>query len=414
MGKQNRQRRAAKRRKVVARQARDRPSSPSPPTDHEHRSDDIVRRELVRAELLRVIGDAWTRGWQPVELVRHVRRSGLDPWCQDVFARAIAIESQVAELDVYPSWASQVRRVTARFGPIEHDWFDRRDSGRDRIDSIVGLVALLARLPRLARLIPSPGNPSVDVDVLVGEVRGDPLLDRIRSLLAKAESTEFPAEAEAFTAKAQSLITSARLDEAALRGLRAPDGGSGRVSAIRVPIDEPYVNEKRILLTAIAAANDARTIGERDLELVTVVGPSGQLVHIELLFTSLLIQLQSALITDSSTSVPGDRRRSRRYRASFIAGFACRIGERLAEAGAAAVGDAPGTALAVLVSDRKAVDELIERMFIGITSRRGVRARDPMGVTSGAAAADRVRLRDDGLAGGSRRGTSELPEASGW
>jgi hypothetical protein len=146
---------------------------------------------------------------------------------------------------------------------------------------------------------------------------------------------------------------------------------------------------------------------------VTVVGPSGQLVHIELLFTSLLIQLQSALIADSSTSVPGDRRRSRSYRASFIAGFACRIGERLAAARSVAVGDATGAALPVLVSDRKAVDELIERMFIGITSRRGVRARDPMGVTSGAMAADRVRLRDDGIAGGSRCGTSELPEASG-
>jgi hypothetical protein len=312
---------------------------------------------------------------------------------------------------VHPSWAGQVRGITARFEPVEDDWFDRSGPGLGRI---IGLVAFLARLPRLARLIPSPGNPSVDVDVLVGEVRGDPILDRIRSLLAKAESTEFPAEAEAFTAKAQSLITTARLDEAALWGSRAPNGGTGRVSAIRVPIDEPYVNEKRILLAGIAAANDARTIGERDLDLVTVVGPSGQLVHIELLFTSLMIQLQSALNTDASSSVPGDRRRSRRYRASFIAGFACRIGERLAAARSVAVNDAAGSALPVLVSDRKAVDELIERMFVTVTSRRGVRDRDPMGITSGAAAADRVRLREDGLAGGSRRATSELPQASGW
>ena len=412
MGRQNRQRRVAKRRKITARQGRVLPSSAPPSTDREHRSEDTIRRERVKADLLSVIGAVWTRGWQPVELVRHVRRSGLDPWCQDLLAIAVAIESQTAEIDVHPIWASQVRGITARFEPIEDDWLDRGDCGRDRINSIVGMVALLARLPRLARLIPSPGNPSVDVVVLVGEVRGDPLLDRIRSLLAKAESTEFPAEAEAFTAKAQSLITSARLDEAALRGLRAPGGGSGRVSAIRVPIDEPYLNEKRILLAAIAAANDARTIGERDLDLVTVVGPSGQLLHIELLFTSLLIQLQSALITDASSSVPGDRRRSRRYRASFIAGFACRIGERLAAAGAAAVDNAPGTALPVLVSDREAVDELIERMFTQLTNRLSVRDRDLMGLTSGAAAADRVRLRDEGLAGGSRRSTSELP--SGW
>ncbi len=413
MGKQNRQRRAAKKRKSAARQGPVRPPGRPPTSDRDRRPDDTDRRARVRAELLRVIGDAWTRGWQPVELVRHVRRSGLDPWCQNLLARAIAVEFRANALrDVHPSWADQVRGVTAGFEPIEADWFERSDPDLDRLDDIARLVALLARLPRLARLIPSPGDPSVDVDVLVGEVRGDPILDRIRSLLAKAESTEFPAEAEAFTAKAQSLITSARLDEAALRVSKTPNGGSGRVSAIRVPIDEPYVNEKRILLAAIAAANDARTIGERDLGLVTVVGPSGQLVHIELLFTSLLIQLQSALIIDSSTSAPGDRRRSRRYRASFIAGFARRVGERLAAT--VAVGDAPGSVLPVLVSDRKAVDELIERMFDVLTSRRGVRERDLLGVRSGAAAADRVRLRDDGLAGGRRRDTSELADASGW
>ena len=115
MGKQNRKRRAAERRKVAARHGRVRPSSPPPTADRddEHRSDEIVRREHVRDELLRVISDAWTRGWQPVELVRHVRRSGLDPWCQDLLARAIVIEWRLAELDVHPSWAGQLRGITA-------------------------------------------------------------------------------------------------------------------------------------------------------------------------------------------------------------------------------------------------------------------------------------------------------------
>ena len=105
MGRQNRQRRVAKRRKITERQGRVLPSSAPPSTDREHRSEDTIRRERVKADLLSVIGAVWTRGWQPVELVRHVRRSGLDPWCQDLLAIAVAIESQTAEIDVHPMWA---------------------------------------------------------------------------------------------------------------------------------------------------------------------------------------------------------------------------------------------------------------------------------------------------------------------
>ncbi len=45
-------------------------------------------------------------------------------------------------------------------------------------------------------------------------VDGDARLTTIRNLLAKAEATTFPAEAEAFTAKATELMARHRIDEA--------------------------------------------------------------------------------------------------------------------------------------------------------------------------------------------------------
>jgi hypothetical protein len=41
------------------------------------------------------------------------------------------------------------------------------------------------------------------------------MLDRVRALLAKAESTDFPQEADAFTARAQELMARHRIDRSA-------------------------------------------------------------------------------------------------------------------------------------------------------------------------------------------------------
>lgn len=49
------------------------------------------------------------------------------------------------------------------------------------------------------------------------------MLDKIRALLAKAESTQFPEEAQALTAKATELIAKYGLEEA-IRSLGVRDG----------------------------------------------------------------------------------------------------------------------------------------------------------------------------------------------
>ena len=54
------------------------------------------------------------------------------------------------------------------------------------------------------------------------------VLDRVRGLLTKAESTEFPAEAEALTAKAQELMARHSIEQAMVE---ARCGASGPRSA---------------------------------------------------------------------------------------------------------------------------------------------------------------------------------------
>ena len=77
-----------------------------------------------------------------------------------------------------------------------------------------------------------------------------PVIDRVRALLAKAESTTYPAEADALLAKAQELITRHAID-AALLGPNAYD----EVGHEEIALHGSYSAERAQLWNAVAAAN---------------------------------------------------------------------------------------------------------------------------------------------------------------
>ena len=80
------------------------------------------------------------------------------------------------------------------------------------------------------------------------------VLDKVRALLAKAESTTFDAEAEAFTAKAQELMARHRIDRAmfeAREHRRRPEEPVSR----RFGVGDPYADAKAMLLANVADAN---------------------------------------------------------------------------------------------------------------------------------------------------------------
>jgi hypothetical protein len=231
------------------------------------------------------------------------------------------------------------------------------------------------------------------------------MLGRIRALLAKAESTEFAEEAEALSARAQELMAKYSIDHALLA---AESGRQETAGGRRIAVDNPYEAPKASLLQTVAQANRCRVVWSKDVGLVTVIGFPADLDAVELLFTSLLVQANTAMLRAGGKQDAHGRSRTRAFRTSFLVSYAIRIGERLsaaagqaeqeavAEQRAAADGGSGGGGtdlVPFLAARHQAVDDAVDEMFgDGLTRTRAVRATDAEGWTSGRAAADLASL----------------------
>ncbi|GIM94220.1 DUF2786 domain-containing protein [Actinoplanes toevensis] len=122
----------------------------------------VVNRVLL-ARLLHDVEQAWRRGWQPAEV-----------W-----------------------WEHDDHYVTA--------WGDRQGVDRGTVITLlIEVLRLLATLPAIEVVGPVPGDARPAQASAPADL-DQRMLDRVRALLAKAESTDFTEEADAFTAKAQEL-----------------------------------------------------------------------------------------------------------------------------------------------------------------------------------------------------------------
>ena len=162
---------------------------------------------------------------------------------------------------------------------------------------------------RLPVLIPPPGSaPDGGAVIDLHTEIDDPVLDRVRALLAQAESTTFEAEAATFTAKAQELMARHAIDVAMLS---AHARRSDRPATIRIAIDDPYVSSKSLLLHVVAKNSRCTAVFHSDYAMSSVVGFAGDLDATQTLFTSLLVQAQVAMQAAATLAAPGTRARSR-------------------------------------------------------------------------------------------------------
>lgn len=234
-------------------------------------------------------------------------------------------------------------------------------------------------------------NPVPDPDAGV--------LHKVRSLLAKAESTTFPDEAEALSAKAQQLMDRHAIDRAMVA---AAGGGASRPEGRTLLVESPYARPKFQLLTELARANRCRAVLDTQSNLATVVGFPDDQATVELLYTSLLVQGTRAMLQAGTST----RTRSRAFRQAFLVAYAARIGQRMREASSATVTEAVRAhgdgLLPVLQSREAAVEDELAGAFPHLRRMR-VTASDPAGYAAGHAAADRARLGGQEVRGKVRR-----------
>ena len=355
----------------------------------------------------------WEYGWQPADLVHVVRR--LRPRLVPLLATGVIAQAEVARLTPPGVWQDQLatlaEEAVVRGGPGSGDRLVAGLVGGPRSlvevwTGLVQLLGLLAGLPPLEQLMPPPsgwardatpspkgGDPREPPESRVrrraaedGSERGR-VLHRIRTLLAKAEATEFAAEAETFTAKAQDLMTRHAIDEALL-------GASGDrpvdVTGVRLHIHNPYAGEKVALVNQVARANRCRAVWNDSLGLVTVLGTPVDVDQVEMLFTSLSIQATRAM-AEAGTRRAGSFDRSASFRRSFLMAYAVRIGERLSETSAAAAASYGAELVPVLARQTEAVQAELDRLFPQTRLARAGRY-NAVGWEAGRQAADRAHL----------------------
>jgi hypothetical protein len=378
----------------------------------------LLPATMVTEAVYRLLGHLWENGWQPMDVVHIVRRH---QGARGAALATAAIGGQSARdrhFDRAPQeWIDQL--VSLGIPPTEPkragEWvlaawqFAQGISPWDGWRDILRLLGQLRELPQLAPLGPPPTQwdrvrkaatsrpPRTAAAAQSAPSSGhDPkMLSRIRALLSKAEVTTFDEEAQAFTAKAQDLMTRYAIDEALLE----ETGGHGDVNARRIHIDNPYAQAKVQLLSTVGSINRVRVVWDDQHGMATVVGMVVDLELVDMLFTSLLVQATRALteagnarITDGGYQ-SGRLNRSPSFRRAFLLSYATRIGERLAEAGQRAADESKSShgaeLVPVLARRTEEVDRRFEKMFPNTREIRSKRV-DARGWHAGRTAADRA------------------------
>lgn len=236
----------------------------------------------------------------------------------------------------------------------------------------------------------------------------DPILAKVRKLLAKAEDpAATAAEAETYTAKAAQLIADYGIDRAMLA---AGDPSRDPVGDRIVVLRPPYAVDKAELLDTVAQRLRCQAVHRREhtadgKELsVHLFGHASDLERTDLLFTSLLLQATTEL-----GRVPTPPRESKAaFRRSWLAGYRVAIGDRLRAAEERAAREAAprfrasGREASLVLADRSAeVDVALREEYPHLRTARP-RQLSGSGARDGWSAGQRADLGGERLGEGRR------------
>lgn len=214
------------------------------------------------------------------------------------------------------------------------------------------------------------------------------LVDKVRKLLAMAEGTGNPNEADAFSRKAAELIAEHRIRPEQLREASAGD----------LAVDEfelgrgAYVRGRLALLQAVAEAHGCQVVFQARTNgtVAFVAGFRSDLDTVGLLYHS--------LHTQASSRMAGERRATaaatQQFRRSFLFGYADEIRTMLAQTAREATErlHPSSTAVPVLRARERRVDEFARRQFGRVVAARRPKGATPQGYQAGQRAASRADL----------------------
>jgi hypothetical protein len=352
-------------------------------------------RVVMTASLIDGLRAAWEGGWQPADIARAAAKR-LGVLHAGLAAEMITVEAATwsgSRAGMPEAWAAQLANLQRRPRPEEGRW-----SGSGELRVGAGLLGLLLHLPQLPHLLAPPsqwGRSRPSQPQAAPAVDGR-VLEKVRALLAKAESTGFEEEADALTAKAQELMARYSIDQAMVAG--AGNDSDERPGGRRIGVDDPYAQGKANLVAAIASANRCQSVWMSGYGFSTVVGYANEVDIVEVLYTSLLVQATRAMTASGAVRDSAGRSRTRSFRQSFLLSFAFRIGERLRAATRVATDEASdvhGSRLLPVLAGRVAtVNQAFEEMFPDLVAT-STRISNLAGWTAGQVAADLAHLGPD-------------------
>jgi hypothetical protein len=343
--------------------------------------------EIARAGVQSFLGDlvrtVTTFGWSPSDLVELTRRAASEAHVPLVTGLLREDAGRYATDRVPVAWREDLHRAGAA-RPLTLD-------DVDGMQQALELLATLAQLPSVPPVISAPGTRGPSRRSSPGD---DKLLARVQALLAKAEATDFDEEAEALSAKAQELVSRHSLERLLAQAATGRSGDEPEVR--RLWLDAPYVFPKAMLVHVVADANRCRSVVSEKLGFCTLVGAASDLDAVDVLVPSLLVQAHVAMARCGRQTDRSGTSRTRSFRQSFLLAYANRIGERLrsADQQAAASSGRGGELVPVLARHREQVDAACDELFPAAVAKTGT-VNNAQGWWAGRAAADQASIGTD-------------------
>lgn len=226
-----------------------------------------------------------------------------------------------------------------------------------------------------------PSNP--------GSAAHRAMIDKVRKLLAMAERSPHPDEADAFSRKAAELIAAHRLDPD-----RLTEAADDVVDITNVDLGRgAYVRARLALLSAVATAHGCRVVfgAGRHGTVAHVAGLRSDLETVDVLYTSLHAQAAARMAAEHRSTGAA----TQRWRRSFLFGFAHEVGTMLRRSQEQAERDSADrgrSTLPALLAREQRAEELLQQRFGRIVAARAPASPTATGYHAGRDAASRSDL----------------------